>query len=92
MDFLGSLLSRGNGADDEAGTVSGVATEENIVRVIGMLGFEEPHGEENEVSLDDFGFASFDHDGATTGGVGFPVYGLDTDCGYVVGGGAGTRR
>ena len=42
-----------------------------------MLGLQETHGEEDEFGLDDFGFSSFNHDGTTTVGVGFPVDGLD---------------
>ena len=38
-----------------------------------MFGFQETHGKEAELSLDDFRLALLNHDGATTVGIRFPV-------------------
>ena len=38
-----------------------VETDEDVLRILGVLGLEESHGEEDEFGLDDLGFADFDH-------------------------------
>ena len=80
-DLLSGLLATGHGADDERGAVGGVAADENVLRVLRMLGLEESHGEEHELGLDDFGLSGLDHDGTTAGGIGLPINGLDADAG-----------
>ena len=67
------LFTTGHGTDYEGGAVGRVTTDKNVLRIFRVLWFQESHGEETELSLDDFGFALLDHNGTTTIGVGLPI-------------------
>ena len=67
------LFTTGHGTDNEGGAVGRVTTDKNVLRIFRVLWFQESHGEETELSLDDFGFALLNHNGTTTVGVGLPI-------------------
>ena len=79
MNTLSDVETGGDGTDNEGGTAGCITADEDVSGVLGMLGLEEAHSEEHELCLDDFRFTGFDHDGATTVGIGFPVDGLYAD-------------
>ena len=79
MNLLGRLLARGHSADDEAGAVSGVATDEDVGGVLWVLWLQEAHSQQAEFSLDDFGLPFLDHDGTSAVGVGLPIDFLHLD-------------
>ena len=79
IDLISGLLAAGDGSHHEAGSVGSITTNEDVLRILRMLRFEESHGEEDEFSLDDFRLTRFDHDGTTAFRVGLPVDGLNAD-------------
>ena len=79
IDLLGSLTAAGHRADDKACTVGGIATNEDILRILRMLRFEEAHSQQHEFGFDDFRLTLLNHDGTTTLRIRFPVNLLHTD-------------
>jgi hypothetical protein len=73
VDLLSCLTAAGHSAYHEGGTVGTVATDEDVGRIFRMLRLEKTHSQQNQLGLDDFGFALFYHNGTTTFGVGLPV-------------------
>ena len=81
VDFPGCLNAAGHGAHNERGAVLGIAADEDVRRILRVLGLQEAHGQETELGLDDEGLALGNHDRTTAGGVGLPVDFLDADAG-----------
>ena len=79
-----SFYTAGYGADDERSTIGSVATDENVSGIGRVLGLEEAHSKENELSLDDLRLAGLDHQRPTAFGVRLPVDRLDADGGNAI--------
>ena len=77
--FLGSLSATCHRSYHQRSSVLGIATDEDVFRILRMLGFEESHGEQDEFGLDDFRFTLLNHDRTTAIGIGLPINFLNAD-------------
>ena len=72
-DLLSGLPAAGHGANHEGSAVGRIAADEYVLRVLGMLGLQEAHGEEDELGLDDLRLTLLDHYRTTTFRIWFPI-------------------
>ena len=79
VNTVGGLKARGDSADDQTGSVGGIATDKDILGILGMLGFQEPHSQQDQLGLDNLELTGFHHQRTTTFGIGFPVDRLNAD-------------
>ena len=70
---MGGLTTTGHRADYERGTISRVATDEDVLGILRMFRLQESHSQQTELGLDNLGLALLDHDGATAFWVWLPV-------------------
>ena len=73
---LRSFPSAGDGSHYETGTVSGITTNEHVVRILLVVRLEESHCEEYYLGFDNLYVASLNHYRTASLWIRFPVYRL----------------
>ena len=81
MNFPGCITTTGHGTNHQRGTAGSITANKYIPRKFGLLRFQETHCQEAGLALDDFRFASLNHEWPASLRIRFPVYRLDTNTG-----------